>query len=443
MPEKGVKRVLILTYYWPPSGGAGVQRWLKFVKYLPSAGWQPLVYTPLNPEIPYRDESLLADIPEEAEILKNRIFEPYQLYNIFTGKAKDSKFQHGMLREHEQGKTSLKERAALWIRGNLFIPDARAFWIRPSVRFLIEYLRKHPVDLMISSGPPHSLHLIARDIRRKTGLPWVADFRDPWTGIYYFDQLLPGKIARKKHYRLEQSCLDEADQLITVGRTMKNDFAKRTGTPITVISNGFDESDFGNAREAASKIFRIFYSGMFLPDQNPPELWEALGELVREYPDFAASLELEFTGRTDMSIRQSIDKNGLTPFLKLNDYIPHAQLPARQQQAALLLLSINRIENAGYILTGKVFEYLAAHRPILAICPQNSDVGEIIQETKSGYTVEFGQKERMKTLILQLFQEHQNGNLTLSQQQTESYTRKNLTIKLVSLLNQCLSERKR
>ncbi len=399
-----------------------------------------MVYTPQNPEMPYRDESLLNDIPEEVEILRTKIREPYQLYNLFTGKPKTSKFQHGMLNEGESAKRGLKEKIALWIRGNLFIPDARFLWIRPSVRFLLRYLKDNPVDLIVSSGPPHSLHLIARKIKKKTGLLWLADFRDPWTGIYYFDELLPGKAAKNRHLKLEQACLDEADRLIVVGQTMKNDFAKRTDTPISVITNGFDESDFSGGQVRLSEKFQIFYSGMFLPGQNPPELWQTLGELVRENKNFAAQLELLFVGRTDINIQKSIEQQGLTPFLKLKDYVRHAQLPAMQQQASVLLLSINRIENAGYILTGKVFEYLAAQRPILALCPENSDVAKIIRETASGYVVDFEQKEQLKSILLKLFEAHQQGNLQLSQQQAQVYSRKNLTTKLAEQFESCLKE---
>ncbi|MDP3444848.1 MAG: glycosyltransferase, partial [Ignavibacteria bacterium] len=258
-----MKKVLIITYYWPPSGGAGVQRWLKFVKYLNEFGWTPVVYTHLNPEIPYRDETLLKDIPASTEIVQRKIVEPYQLYNFFTGKKKDAKFQHGFLKDIGN-KASITENASIWIRGNVFIPDARALWIKPSVKFLKTYLKNNPVDLIVSSGPPHSMHLIARSLKKSMNLPWIADFRDPWTKIYYFDKLKLSAFAFKKHKKLEQQCLDDADFLITVGSTMKKDFENFTSTPIEVITNGFDHTDFDNIQTEKPKKFTLFYSGMFL-----------------------------------------------------------------------------------------------------------------------------------------------------------------------------------
>jgi glycosyltransferase involved in cell wall biosynthesis len=431
-----MKRVLIITYYWPPSGGAGVQRWLKFVKYLNDFGWEPVVYTPLNPEIPYHDETLLSDIPKGTEVIGTKIFEPYMLYNLLTGKQKNTKFQHGFLQNETTKSPSTLEKMAIWIRGNLFIPDARVFWIQPSVHYLIKYLQERPVDLIVSSGPPHSMHLIASKLKKKTNLPWIADFRDPWTGIYYFEKLMPSKWAKRRHQSLEQSCLDEANHIVTVGPTMKNDFEKRTKTPISVITNGFDSSDYSSKNDTQPKKFSIFYSGMFLPDQNPPELWEALQELVDENPAFEQAFQLHFTGRCDASILSDIEKNGLSRYLKIQDYVPHAELPALQQSSALLLLSINRIENASYILTGKFFEYLAAARPILALCPEQSDVARIILETQAGYVIDFNQKERLKELISSLFQQFQQQRLQLKNINVSAYSRIELTKKMAALFDQ-------
>jgi hypothetical protein len=437
-----MKRVLIITYYWPPSGGAGVQRWLKFVKYLRDTGYEPVVYTPINPEIPYRDETLLSDTTSETEIIGIKIFEPYQLYNLLTGKKKGAKFQHGFLKDKEETNPSLLESLAVWIRGNIFIPDARTFWIKPSIKYLSKYLQEQPVDLIVSSGPPHSMHMIALGIKKLSGLPWVADFRDPWTGIYYFDKLMLSGFARKKHFRLEQKCLDNADHLITVGQTMKNDFEKRTSTPISVITNGFDHVDFENTEAKEVKKFTLLYSGMFLPDQNPPELWETLSELVEEDHIFAKHLDLFFIGKTDAVILEDINRNNLTAFLRQKNYVPHAQLPQLQQEAAILLLCINRISNASYILTGKVFEYIAAQKTILAFCPLESDVASIIRETNSGVIVPFGQKAQLKDTLQELFKRYLNNNLSPKQKNTSSYSRKSLTKELAKVFDEVLKSKK-
>jgi glycosyltransferase involved in cell wall biosynthesis len=334
------------------------------------------------------------------------------------------------------------ESLAVWIRGNIFIPDARTFWIKPSIKYLSKYLQEQPVDLIVSSGPPHSMHMIALGIKKLSGLPWVADFRDPWTGIYYFDKLMLSGFARKKHFRLEQKCLDNADHLITVGQTMKNDFEKRTSTPISVITNGFDHVDFENTEAKEVKKFTLLYSGMFLPDQNPPELWETLSELVEEDHIFAKHLDLFFIGKTDAVILEDINRNNLTAFLRQKNYVPHAQLPQLQQEAAILLLCINRISNASYILTGKVFEYIAAQKTILAFCPLESDVASIIRETNSGVIVPFGQKAQLKDTLQELFKRYLNNNLSPKQKNTSSYSRKSLTKELAKVFDEVLKSKK-
>ncbi len=429
-----MKRILIITYYWPPTGGSGVQRWLKFAKYLRDFGWEPVIYTPENPEMPYEDTSLLCDVPDGLEVIQIKIFEPYQLYNLFTGRRRNARFQHGFLKSDKKEYQTLSQRLAIWVRGNLFVPDARMFWIRPSVRYLKKYLLKHPVDAIVSTGPPHSMHLIALKIKQTTGLPWLADFRDPWTGIYYFDKLKVENIALRIHRKQELACLEGADLLVTVGRTMKHDFSKRTNTPIEVITNGYDEDDLPVANHIRPSGFTIMYSGIFLPDQNPVELWPLLREMRNEDAAFNDSLKLHFLGRADASILADIRANGLDNCLRLTDYIPHAEVPAQQQHAALLLLCINRIQNAPYILTGKVFEYLAARRPILALCPPESDVAEIIRESNGGWVVPFGDVAALRMAVRAAFDWYSSKEPWPSEN-IGKYSRKALTASMAGLFD--------
>lgn len=429
-----MKRVLIITYYWPPSGGSGVQRWLKFTKYLRDFGWEPIIYTPLNPEMPYEDTSLQCDVPDGLEVIRTKIFEPYQLYNLFTGRRRKARFQHGFLKSDKKEYQTLSQRLAIWVRGNLFVPDARMFWIKPSVRYLKKYLLKHPVDAIVSTGPPHSMHLIALKIKQATGLPWLADFRDPWTGIYYFDKLKVGRLALQLHKNQEKACLDSADLLVTVGPTMRRDFSKITSTPIEVITNGYDEDDLPATNNIKPAGFTIMYSGIFLPDQNPVELWPVLREMREQDADFDHCLKMHFLGRTDASILADIQAHKLDNCLKLTDYVPHAEVTVQQQYAALLLLSINRIRNAPYILTGKVFEYLAARRPILAFCPPDSDVAAIINETKGGWVVPFGDVEALKTALREAFGWYKR-NEPWPSEEIGSYARRALTARMAGLLD--------
>ena len=234
-----MKRLLIITYYWPPTGGSGVQRWVKFSKYLPEFGWQPVVYTPENPEQLARDESLLADIPACAEVVKTHISEPYEIYRRLTGGKQGQE-----VNPVNAQKKNWKQRLSLWVRGNCFIPDPRIGWVRPSVRFLKKYLTEHPVDAVVTTGPPQSVHLIGLGLKKALGLHWIADFRDPWTEMFYYKHLGLSAAADRRHRRLEQAVLDGADTVISVSPPVAADFQSKTKTPVVLITNGFDESDF-------------------------------------------------------------------------------------------------------------------------------------------------------------------------------------------------------
>ena len=231
MNWKRMKRVLIISYYWPPAGGSGVQRWVKFSKYLPSEGWQPVIYTPSNPELIAEDRSLADDIPPEAEVIRKHIFEPYNAYRKLTGKTGS---ESGEVNPINAGSKTPWQRLALFVRGNFFIPDPRCFWVRPSVRFLEKYLKRHPVDIIVSTGPPHSMHLIAMKLARATGLPWVADFRDPWTRMFYFKHLSLTRWAMGRHRRLEKKVLDNASVIVAVSPLVQKEFMEMTGTRVEI-----------------------------------------------------------------------------------------------------------------------------------------------------------------------------------------------------------------
>ena len=259
-----MRRVLIITYYWPPSGGSGVQRWVKFAKYLPKEGWQPVIYTPQNPELTTIDKTLSSEIPPEAEIVKRKIFEPYGIYRKLMGKNSSTDLKTltsagsdgGEVNPINGGGKSWKQRLSLYIRGNFFIPDPRVLWVRPSVRFLKSYLKDHPVDVIVSTGPPQSMHLIGLALSKETGIPWVADFRDPWTKMFYFKHLGLTPKSEAKHHELEKKVLDGASRIISVSPMVQEDFRKMTSTPVELITNGFDEDDF-NHRVDLDENFNI------------------------------------------------------------------------------------------------------------------------------------------------------------------------------------------
>ncbi|PKD16130.1 glycosyl transferase family 1 [Salegentibacter salinarum] len=426
-----MEKVLIITYYWPPAGGPGVQRWLKFVKYLRDFDIEPVVYIPENPNYPILDKSFEAEIPQEIIILKKSIFEPYQLARIFA-KDQTKTISKGIIAAEKN--QSILQKSLLFIRGNMFIPDARKFWIKPSVNFLKNYLEEEGIKKIITTGPPHSLHLIGLKLKQEFDLKWIADFRDPWTQIGYHKKLKLTETSRKKHLNLEKEVLSSADQIITTSFTTKAEFTAKTCKPISVITNGFD----GNLNEKRGsdldKKFSISHIGSLLSERNPENLWLAISELVKENSNFAEDLELKLAGTVSEEVIASIKSVGLGKKLQLPGYVSHTQAIALQQKSRLLLLIEIDSEETRGIIPGKLFEYLSAKRPILALGPEKWDVQQILEETGSGEFFQYSEKSRLKSLILKHYEAYRNGDFNFLKENIQQYHRKNLTQKLANLI---------
>ena len=440
-----MKRVLIITYYWPPSGGSGVQRWLKMSKYLPEYGWQPVIYTPENAEYPVEDPSLLQDVAPETEVIKRKIVEPYSFYKRLLGIKKEQKVKVGFINEGER-KQGWKENLSLWVRGNLFIPDARCWWVKPSVRFLKNYQKEHPVDAMISTGPPHSMHLIALQLHKTLNIPWIADFRDPWTEIDYYSQLHLTPHSDRKQHKLEHEVLTQADQVVTVAPDGARRLEALGASNVKTIYNGFDwnNEDRNAETRPQNEKFNLTYIGVLSKIQNPENLWEAIGELVEENESFSKKLQITMIGQIDRSVEAAIRKAKLEQHVVFKPYIPHNQVLQEQQAADLLLLLLmpDSTPRAKGLLTGKMFEYLSSGRPILCIGPEDGDAAHIISEAKAGVTVDFEDKEKMKEIIKWLFSQYEAGTLKgCDSQSIEKYSRKALTGEFVEMMNRLNNER--
>ena len=416
-----MKRLLIITYYWPPTGGSGVQRWVKFSKYLPQLGWQPVVYTPENPEQLARDESLLGDVPACAEVLKTRIVEPYEIYRRLTG----GKMGEGEVNPVNAQKKSFKKRLSLWVRGNCFVPDPRVGWVRPSVRFLKQYLAEHPVDAVVTTGPPHSVHLIGRGLKRALGLHWIADFRDPWTEMFYYKHLALSPAADRAHHRLEQSVLDEADTVISVSPPVAADFRARTKTPVVLITNGFDEEDFPAGAVRNDGKFRLVHTGLFAADGNPLNLWDALAERCAADPAFRSRLEIRLAGKVDTAITAAIRERGLGENLVDLGYLPHDETVREQRGADVLMLPLRQEPEYAKVLPGKIFEYLAARRPVLGIGDEDGAAATILRDTGAGEMFGWDKKDELLAFLDAPHPEPEG---------IEKYTRRALTAQLTQIL---------
>ena len=428
-----MKRVLIITYYWPPSGGSGVQRWLKMSKYLPENGWQPVIYTAEDAEYPVEDQSLMNDVAPEAEVIRRPIVEPYTFYKKFLGIKKGEKVKAGFVNDGAK-KTGWKENLSVWLRGNLFIPDARCWWIRPSVRFLKRYLKEHPVDAIISTGPPHSMHLIAKELHKKFNIPWVADFRDPWTDIDFYKDLKLTRRSDRKHHRLERQVLSEATRVVTVGWDCAKGLENHGANNVAVITNGYDFFDISNENYQKTSILTMSHIGIIGANRNPEMFWEAISEL--DIP-----MKIRLIGQIDNSVIESIKRHNIENYVEIIPYIPHNQVIEEQQKSDVLLLFVNNTPNAKGILTGKLFEYIASDRPILSIGPENGDSARILNETQSGVTVDFNDKEKMKSVIRDFVKKYNDNQLiTRHNEMVEKYSRRNLTKDFVKLLNETLKQ---
>jgi hypothetical protein len=411
-----------------------VQRWLKFAKYLRDFGWEPVIYCPANPEYPETDPSLFKDIPEGMEILTYPVWEPYRAYKKLLGQKKDEKINAAFLSEKK--KNRLLEGLSIWIRGNLFIPDARKFWIRPSVNYLKNYIEKKRPDVIISTGPPHSTHLIALRLAGSFSVPWLADFRDPWTNIDFYKDLKLTSWADKKHRRLELDVLRLATAVTVISRSMAGDFKKLHDRPYSVITNGFDTADTERPMPERDQSFSIAHIGTLAASRNPLTLWEALHQLLIEQPLLANDLEIKLVGRVDYTVTESIETFGLSRFVNKIEYLPHDKVVQCQQQSQVLLLVINNTPNSGMILTGKFFEYLAAKRPILCLGPPGGDAARILSETRSGLLAGFGDVDTMKSHLLHFYEKYKNNSLIAQSQGIEHYSRRELTRKLATVLNE-------
>ena len=426
-------KVLVITYYWPPSGGSGVQRWLKTSKYLPQFGWTPVIYTPENPDVNSIDESLLKDVSPDLEIIRRKIREPYAAYKFLTGKKKGEHIQANIVSSEKKG---FIQKLSGHIRANWFIPDPRVWWVKPSVRFLKKYIAQNNVDAIISTGPPHSMHLIAREIHRVFNIPWIADFRDPWTNIFYFKHLGLSDKSLRKHKALERSVLEEADRIVVVSSQMKTEFStgdySQFANKISVIPNGYDPDDFSAEKnpelstvenEIAEKTagkFVVAHTGLLPESANPDRLWKVLGDLAKKDADLRQKLLIAVMGQTDVRVKEEIAENGLSENFVDLGYVPHTLSVAWMKRADLLLLPLRKEKESKAIVTGKFFEYLATGNRILAFGPVDGNLAEELSATGSGNICEFEDENGIRNSVETIWRDFIGGTKNNEGKQIES-----------------------
>jgi glycosyltransferase involved in cell wall biosynthesis len=415
-------KVLIITYYWPPAGGSGVQRWLKFVKYLQNFGIEPVVYTVDDVRYPKEDDSLSKEIPKGITILKQPIWEPTDLF--FWKKKKQKK---------KDISNSTNSGVLSFIRGNFFIPDPKVFWVRPSVKFLENYLKENKVDVLISTGPPHSMHLIAHQLQQKTNIKWLADFRDPWSNLYYNKEFKQSQFAITRNKKLENTILKNADCVLTVSNSLKNEFEKQAKR-VEVITNGFDSEVLVSNAITLDKRFSISYIGLLPKQSNPKLFFIALQKICIENADFKKDLKLNFIGDISDEVKNEIQINNLSENTEFFGYVSHKKAIEYQQKTQVLLLLIPNIANAQGILTGKLFEYLTTNRPIFAISPDNKDLEEILVQTNTGFMLDYKNELKIREAIEAMYHRYKKGFLGVDAKNIDKYHRKQLTKELAIII---------
>lgn len=427
------KRVLIVTYYWPPSGGSGVQRWLKFAKYLDQAGWETIIVTPMNPTFSMSDPSLLNDVPAATEVVKLPIWEPYDTFYKISGLF--GKKKPGAMDMISTGRMSTFQKFSSWVRGNMMIPDPRIFWVKPTVKYLQDLIRSRDIDKIITTGPPHSIHLIGLRLKRRfPAVKWIADFRDPWSEWDLLDTLLLTKAARNKHRRLERRVLQEADRVITIAPYHVKLFEKLGGRTVDLITNGFDPDDFEKVHRTKTERFTIRHTGVVDELRDPRPFMLALKKFVESQPSIRGTIIVEFIGNVNSAfMKYIVDDPVLSSITKFTSTIPHKELLKLYGQTDLMLLVLAHTALAPGNLPGKLFEYLASGIPIVAIGPVQGDAADVIARSKAGEVFERNDEAAMIGMLRKHYELWKEGKVVLTTDAT-AFTRKKLTDQLIGIL---------
>ncbi|ROL60279.1 hypothetical protein D9V86_09555 [Bacteroidetes/Chlorobi group bacterium ChocPot_Mid] len=380
-----MKNILIIAYYFPPSGGPGVQRVLKHIQYLPDFGWKPIVLTVSNGQFPARDESLLDKIPKDVPVYRSHIYEPYDIYRKLTGKKPGTAIDVNVIKKEGQD-LSFKEKIAELIRATFFIPDARIGWRLSAGKMIKKIQKEHKIDAIYSSSPPYTCSLIARNFKRRSGLPWVAGFRDPWRGFISVPKrwFIPEIIDMM----MEKSVFTEANAIECAWEGIIKDalgkYPRLNKNKFHHIPNGFDSADFPVVEKINNDKFTITYTGSMYGRRNPASFFEAIELLIKENRINPANLKLRFIGRFGNEVHDMFNKTSFKETIEIIDYIPHEKSIEYLMKSDALLLVVDESKESKEIVPGKVYEYIGVKRPVITIAPHDGAIAKLMEETQSG-----------------------------------------------------------
>lgn len=426
-----MKRVLIISYYWPPAGGISVLRSLKFAKYLHRMGWEVVIYAPENADYPIIDEGNAEDIPPNIEIIKGKIIEPFALFKKVSGrKTKDSS---NPVYQRDR-KSSLIDRISIWIRANFFIPDARALWIKPSVKKLSTYLQVNPVDVLLTDGPPHTNTVIAARLSKKFNIPWLADFQDPWTQVDYYKMMKISGVADWIHRRMEQSVFQTAKRTTIVSPSWKKDLERIGAKNVSVVYWGYDEDDFKSIQpEPNPDVFTIIHAGTVGFDRLPGTFITQIDRLSKE--NTTQNIEVHFYGPVDFELKEQVVKLGLDDVVLFKGNINRHMMLKKLMESNVQLLLLNKADNAMGRLPGKLYEYLRVKKPILGLGLPGSDAGSILQNTQTGKVVNYEDAEGIYDFLSQALQKNKQSFAPVN---IEQFSSENQIGKISDLLKEII-----
>lgn len=419
------KKVLIVAYYWPPNSGPGVQRWLKFTKYLAENGWEPHVYTPENPQYYAVDQNLISEIHANVKVVKTKIKEPHNL-------IKKNKESNSIITPKQKKKNS---EFAKFIRGNLFLPDSRLMWIKPSVKFLKTYLVEQGIDLIITTGPPQSLHIIGRRLKKKLGTKWIADFRDPWTKWAKFNQFHVSPVAKWIQKDLEKKVVTTADIVTTVTPTWVEDFKLIGAQKCELLTNGYDDNDIQTSenKEKNNKLV-ISYGGTLDDIRDPSNFLNSIKELEHEISDLKDKIEINFMGNISPEIDRLISSSDLLlNIVNMLGFLPHGEISIVYQRSDVLLLLLTNLENIDSVIPGKLFEYMANQKHILALIPSTGDAAQLLSKAKNQKIIDYKNNKEIKAYLSEIILNPSSIQL-IDDEYHLQFSRKNLTLRLIQLM---------
>ena len=425
------KKVLIITYYWPPSGGAGVQRWLKFAKYLPEYDVEPFILTvdEKYAEYPNLDESLTKDVDSNLKVYKTVTWEPFNIYKKITNQKKVSA-------GNVASKTNFKSYLINFIRANVFVPDPRKYWKKQALKKAYELIDQYNIETIITTGPPHSVHLIGLELKKNRNIKWISDFRDPWSNFMFNEKLPRLNIIKKIDAQFEQNVLSNSDHIISTTNGIANDF-KEHKDKITTLLNGYDPKDLPSFTNNLNSKFKLCYIGNFRDNQNVQVFWETLHLLKQDGLINCENFSLELVGNVSAEIRDSINKYELNDLVNYQGYLEHKEALKQMMLANSLLIIIPNVASKMSINTGKIFEYLASKINIITIGPSGGNADLILQGCQRNNAVEYNDNNALYQQIKEafdLYKVNNNVNHQIENNLHLQYSRKTITKYLAELI---------